>query len=251
MLSAGKRAAGRQGRADGAAFLPWQCAKTKNDTDLSASHEFMRLPVLSPPTPPTFPHFSASDAAPQLCPLCQLIHPSHTSPGCSQAPSTMHHILAILLLWSCCLATGFSDASASPASCAALSATSAVDYWDSVASCAPCLAAGCTFSLSSLLCVTEDLNASPEELLQGAPAQCPVPPPCGDFPSCDSCLAQGPDCAWCGREGLCLLSSKAHSGEVPCTAVQYQQPCKPSSERECVCVCVCVQPEEASKRCCI
>jgi len=116
-------------------------------------------------------------------------------------------------------------ASTSGPSCSSFTVTNSSDYWGSIAGCAPCLASGCGFSLASLVCV--EASGSPDEnTLQGPPLLCPSRPACGEYQSCSDCLSHSPDCAWCGREAQCLLSSAAHTGETPCTAVQYQAPCK-------------------------
>ncbi len=58
-------------------------------------------------------------------------------------------------------------------------------------------------------------------------------PPCEDFPDCNTCLVHGPDCAWCGREAACMPAADAQAGLVACEAVQYTEPCRPATEREC------------------
>ena len=114
--------------------------------------------------------------------------------------------------------------------CAALTAANSTDYWSSVAACAPCLSAGCGFSLASLMCL--DASAAPDDTtLQGPALLCPAQPTCGEYASCGDCLAHSPDCAWCGREAVCALSSAAHTGDTPCTAVQYQAPCQSPQDR--------------------
>ena len=113
--------------------------------------------------------------------------------------------------------------------CAALT-SDASDYWVSVSACGPCLAAGCAFSLNSLQCSTTVAAAADALALVGDPAVCPSPPSCAAA-TCDGCLALGPDCAWCGREATCLPSNQAHSGAVPCTAVQFSAPCRAPEER--------------------
>ena len=139
--------------------------------------------------------------------------------------------LALLLLVAA--APAAAAGAAPPPRCAGLTATNSTDYWTSVAACAPCLTAGCGFSLASLVCV--EASAAPDDAtLQGPPQLCPAQPACAEYLACGDCLAHSPDCAWCGREAVCLLSSAAHTGDAPCTAVQYQAPCRSPQDRECV-----------------
>ncbi len=123
-------------------------------------------------------------------------------------------------------------AGASSAPCSTFTVTNSSDYWGSIAGCAPCLASGCGFSLSSLVCLDlSGSHATDDTTLSGLPSLCPSLPTCSEYLSCGDCLAHSPDCAWCGRESTCLLSTAAHSGETPCTAVQYQAPCKSPQDR--------------------
>ena len=67
-------------------------------------------------------------------------------------------------------------ASGTPVDCAALT-VNATDFWDGVAACGPCVAAGCTFSLASMVCL--DPAAAPVTtmddgtLISGSETACP------------------------------------------------------------------------------
>jgi hypothetical protein len=57
--------------------------------------------------------------------------------------------------------------------CSSLSSSSSTDYWTSVSACAPCVNAGCAFSLSSLLCGDDDGVADAATLVRGVVDACP------------------------------------------------------------------------------
>ena len=111
-----------------------------------------------------------------------------------------------------------------PSSCILYTVSNATDYWVSVGGCSPCLAAGCSFSLSSLAC-GDPISAPDDTVLQGPTSLCPSRPTCEEYLGCGDCLNHAPDCAWCGREGVCALSSSVHMGGLNCSAVQYASPC--------------------------
>ena len=137
----------------------------------------------------------------------------------SLMPNRVREMVVALLL-----VLGASASEVDASTCDAFSLPGDGAYWDEVAQCDSCVAAGCVYCLSTLSCIDAASEQPCPETISST-AACPARPDCSGYSDCESCVADDA-CAFCAGSSTCYTVSEIFSEN--CRGTVFDAPCPES-----------------------